>query len=438
MGRTRRQNRKEPVRSYINCLPTELLLAIFIQFWALDYGSHHVFLRVCRGWRAVTQSTRIFWTKILCQKEFGSQTMPSYITCSTPGALSKHLARIDGMKFELCFNWYHLDQNLDWAAVLRIHIHMCYQISSLGGDSRPLISGIWIATRPNMMLKELLMEYSGAPSSMEACLHTIVYRNGRLMDLYDLTAIWNQLQVLSLRRTQLPRTEKTQSFFSSLRNLRELSLDDIGDVTWSPRLSNWYIRTPDLTMDIGSQFLIKLNMHEVSLGWFHDRNYHNLVELSYSPTRNLYSPIHEFTAYRGKALTLPRLRRLHAMRDWEIVTYIHAPNIEAIELTQGYSRRYAKFLSTITTKDLPLQALYLHLYQNSDQETFIHVLSWLSVSTLAYLRLEQDRELSVDVMQIMLKYVRNGLEVRWNGAVVSGELEQLATWVETGHLVVEN
>jgi hypothetical protein len=42
----------------------------------------------------------------------------------------------------------------------------------------------------------------------------------------------DQLQVLSLRHTQLPWNEKTQGFFSSLQNLRELSLDDIGDVTW--------------------------------------------------------------------------------------------------------------------------------------------------------------------------------------------------------------
>jgi hypothetical protein len=315
---------------------------------------------------------------------------------------------------------------------------MCYHISSLGGASWPFIAGTWIATRSNILLKELLMEYSGAPNSMEACLHTIVYRNGPLMDLYDLTAIWNQLQVLSLRCTKLPRTEQTQSFFSSLQNLRELSLDDIGDLNWSPSLSNWYRRTPDLIMDIGSQCLIKLNMREVSLAWFHDRNYHNLVELSYSPTRNLYSSTREFTAYRGKILILPRLQRLHAMHDWGIVGYIRAPNIEAIELTQGYTHRDGWDLQRFSIKDLPFQALRLHLSRGADQETFINILPRLSIPTLVYLRLEQDQELSVSVMQKMLDYVKNGLEVRWNGAVVSGELGQLATWVETGHLVVEN
>jgi hypothetical protein len=430
MGRTRRQNCKKPVNPYINHLPNELLLAIFIQFWALNYGSHHIFLQVCTRWRAVTQSTRIFWTKILCQEGSCSQTMPSYITCSTPEALSKHLTRIDGMKFELCFNWDDLDRNIDWAPVLRIYIHKCHKISSLGGDSWLTLSGRWTAKIANSLLTELFMEYSGHTTSMEACLYTIVYVNGRLTDLYDFTAIWNHLRVLSLRHTQLPRNENTQNFFSSLKSLRELTLEDIGDSSWSPPWYIWHPETPGLTMEIGSSFLINLSIYKVPLDWFHDRNYHNLVELSYSPTK--------LNSYRGKILTLPRLRRLHVVIGWEIVAYIHAPNIEAVELTQGYTRQHSWDFRRFLTKNLPFQALRLHLSQDADQETFIHVLSWLSIPTLVYLRLEQDRELSVDLMQRILEGVKNGLIVRWNGVVVSGEPEQLAAWVETGQLVAEN
>jgi hypothetical protein len=36
-----------------------------------------------------------------------------------------------------------------------------------------------------------------------------------------------------------------------------------------------------------------------------------------------------------------------------------------------------------------------------------------------------------------LKYVHDGLDVWWNGVIVSGGTEQLATWVETGRLVAE-
>jgi hypothetical protein len=433
MGRTRRQNRKEPLKPYINCLPNELLLAIFIHFWALDYGSHHIFLQVCKRWHAVTQSTRIFWTKILCRRKSGrailsytlpSYIRPSYIRCSTPEALSKHLARIDGMKFELCF-WDHADQILDWAPVLRIYIHKCHKISSLGGDSRRRT-----VTIANALLTELLMEYSRDSSSMEPCLHTIVYRDGPLMNFYDLTAIWNHLRALSLRRTRLQRNEKTQNFFSSLQNLRELSLDDIGDASWRPPQYIQRPRTLGLTMVIGSSFLINLSMYRVSLDWFHDKNYHNLVELS-------YSPIYQFNSYRGKILTLPRLRRLHVISDWGVVAYIRAPNIEAVELTQGYSWGDGRVIQKFPTEYLPSQALYLQLGQRVGQGTFMHVLSRLSISTLVYLRLEQDGELSVGLMQRILEYVKNGLSVRWNGVVVSGEPEQLATWVETGHLVAE-
>jgi hypothetical protein len=194
MGRTRRQKRKEPGKPYINYLPTELLLSIFIQFWALDYGSHHIFPQVCRGWHALAQSTRIFWTKILCQTDLISQKMPSYITCSTPEALSKHLARIDGMLFELCFNWHQFDQ--DWVAVLRNDIHRCYKISTLRGKTQilPIISGIPLATRADSLLAELFMEITpnfGGSTVMNTWLHTLIYDNRCLTELYGFTQVWN-------------------------------------------------------------------------------------------------------------------------------------------------------------------------------------------------------------------------------------------------------
>jgi hypothetical protein len=438
MGRTRRQKRKGSRGTYIDRLPTELLLDIFIQFWALDYGTHDVFLQVCRGWRAVAQSTKIFLTKVMCGRVPDPDRMPSYIQCYTPKALSNHFARIDGMKFELLLYGYFADESEDWTSVLGLYLHNCYKISSnLGNFTEYVIQyDTGVRTNADILLDELLegMIPHLEPSSIkEMSIHTLLYNNRFLTKLYMLTSMWNGLHVLSLQNTRLSWDQRTRDLFSSLQNLRELSLVKIGDGTWSwfRSLSAGPPGTSEPTMNIGSKFLIKLIMHEVSLDCFHDSNYHNLVEFSYSPTR-------QFTPYVGKVLTLPRLRRICVIHDWEIMAYIRAPNIEAVELTQGYFRRDSWDIQGFSIKDLPFQALRLHLSRDADQETFIHILSKLSIPTLIYLRLEQGRELSVSVMQKMFYYVKNGLDVWWNGAVVSGDLEQLATWVETGHLVVEN
>jgi hypothetical protein len=438
MGRTRRQQRKGSTETYIDRLPTELLLDIFIQFWALDYGSHYVFLQVCRGWRAVAQSTNIFLTKVMCGKVPDPDRMPSYIQCYTPKALSNHFARIDGMKFELLLYGYFVDESEDWTSVLGLYLHNCYKISSdLGNFIEYIIYyDAGPGTNADILLDKLLegmIPYFEPSSTKEMSIHTLLYNNSFSTKLYMLTSMWNGLHVLSLRNTRLSWDQRTRDLFSSLQNLRELSLINIGSGTWSwsRYLSARSPGTSEPTMNIGSKFLIKLIMYEVSLDCFHDSNYHNLVEFSYSPTR-------QFTPYVGKVLNLPRLRRLCVIHDWEMVNYIRAPNIEAVELTQGYFRQENWDIRRFSIKDLPFQALRLHLSRDADQETFIHILSKLSIPTLIYLRLEQDRELSISVMQKMLDYVKNSLDVWWNGAVVSGEPEQLATWVETGHLVVKD
>jgi hypothetical protein len=366
--------------------------------------------------------------------------MMSYIHCYTPEALSNHLARIDGMKFELLLYGYFVDENEVWASVLGLYIHNCYKISSNLGKfiEYAIYYDTGPATNADILLDELLegiIPYFEPSGIKETSIHTLLYNSSFSTKLYMLTSMWNGLHVLSLQDTRLSWDQRTRDLFSSLRNLRELSLVNIGDGTWSWSRSRspsaWRSGVSDSAMDIGSKFLIKLCMHKVTLGCFHDRNYDNLVEFS-------YSPIHEFTAYSGKILTLPRLRRFCAIHDWEILAYIRAPNIEAVELTQGYTRRDGWDLQNFSIKGLPFQALRLHLSQIADQETFINILPRLSIPTLAYLRLEQDQDLSISVMQKMLDYVKNGLDVWWNGAVVSGDLEQLASWVETGHLVGEN
>jgi hypothetical protein len=140
------------------------------------------------------------------------------------------------MNFELRFNWFFLDptQDWDWASTLSNHIHKCYKISTLGWitEEVPVISHIW---RTDVLLSQSSMKMilcSRASCAMRSPLDTLVYTSRFSEELYSLTTIWNQLQVLSLRRTQLLWDEKTKSFFFNLQNLRELSLDDIGDGTW--------------------------------------------------------------------------------------------------------------------------------------------------------------------------------------------------------------
>jgi hypothetical protein len=184
-------------------------------------------------------------------------------------------------------------------------------------------------------------------------------------------------------------------------------------------------------MHIGSNFLTKLTLRGVPLHCLHDRNYQNLVELSYSPIDR-----HDEALY-SRTLNLQRLRRLCIFRYWQLVATICAPNIEVIELRDGYSWTYPRAVYELSVKDLPFQILYLHLNQDADQATFINVLNTLSIPTLVDLRLEQEQKPSIDVMKEMLEYVQNGLDLRWNRAIVSGEPEQLAAWVETGLLVPE-
>ncbi|PVF94806.1 hypothetical protein CPB86DRAFT_876127 [Serendipita vermifera] len=432
MGKTRQLKTRGIQEPYINRLPSELLLAIFIQFWVLDYGSHYIFFQVCRGWLALAQGTRIFWTKIYCVGDWFGDTMPSYIKCSTPEALSEHLARISGMKFELYLDHYLDDgEAKEWASALRLALRNCYAVRCrstvhllCSPPSRPRTVG-------PQLLDELLNDFGGLSEDIggsTVCLQTVIYTRYFPVELYGLSSMWNQLRVLYLENTLFSWDKQTQTLFSNLINLRELFLNDISSES-RPTISYCLSpRIPKLKMDVGSKFLTKLTLNHVGFESFSWSTFRNLVELTYISLSDADTTLH------GKNLPLPNLRRLCVAVHWLLILSIEAPYIEAVEIRRG---RLAHLHNLHIFRNMRLrpQVLYIHLEDYADQVLFEQALDRLSIPSLGDLRLEQDSSgPSISVMQRMLECVRNGLCVRWNDVEVTGSLEQMATWTESGQL----
>ncbi|PVF94805.1 hypothetical protein CPB86DRAFT_788691 [Serendipita vermifera] len=439
MGKTRKLNRSKSKEPYINRLPPEILLDIFVQFWALDYGSPHIFFQVCRNWYAVAQSTKRFWTKIYCGTYWSGDRAPSYIKCPTPDALSKHLLRIEGMKFELHLSPI-LTETETWAPILRTVLHNCYALRSTSSVDLLSSSSFRNVGYTPPLVDELLKDFGrlySDPSSPGPSLYTLVYNQSFSAELFDLSPIWNHLCVLSLENTWLPwNTDTTRNLFSSLTNLREILLDTISWDTEPKNRLNQACPAPESPVEIGSKFLTKMTLSCVYLECFfkcNAWNYHSLVELT-------YVALHDGdTTLQGKYIVLWNLRKLRVVVHWLLVLSIIAPNIEVVEMRRG-RHGHLSDIHLFTEMILEPQILHIHLLKATNQVLLNQILDRLPNRKLVELRLEQDNAPgpTIGVMQRIQERVRKGLFVRWNGVEVTGSLEQMATWAESGRLEEES
>ncbi|CAG8644084.1 15718_t:CDS:1 [Acaulospora colombiana] len=332
------------------------------------------------------------------------------------------------MKFELYLHKHlKLEQVDKWISTLQRSLQNCYKL-------RSGLNANWVATLASTRLIGELIKRIARLSEDKGCrgafLHTLVYTRPFPAQFYNLSAIWNQVRVLYLENSFLLWNEGTQNLFSSLHNLQELSLYDISHGFRPKSEGPGWREVPALNMNINSRCLEKLTLCHVGFECFYDRSYLNLVELSYT-TRHRGTVV-----LRDRALTLSNLRILSVTAYWPLIRSINAPNIEVVKMRGGHMVH----LEDICMFKLRPQVLYIHIKKSTDQAFFKHALNALSIPSLIDLRLEQDNfpKLDIDLLQRMLGHVKRGLSVRWNGAQVTGNLEQMATWTESGRLEGES